>query len=180
MDFEKAIDEELEENEEGEVKTVLLHEEDIKALQKLVKWSTTNIKNISNYEQDLNLLTNQELITILKTSKTNLKENKVNEGQNLKLITNIEKIDINFIKSLIKKMNKYYLICIGLGLIQKKILSERLALVNFNYIQKEIQKLKEFKSFLLDYQSKQSELQTLTELEEYFIKIEKVIGAKKK
>ena len=77
-------------------------------------------------------------------------------------------------------MHKYYLICISLGLIQKKILLEKQAFVNFEYIQEEIKKLLDLKNFLLDYAKKEEELKTLITIAEYFETVKKKIGAIKK
>jgi len=183
FDLDKTIDKTIDETtqeENVEIKKTLHSEKDKEYFKKLLKWSTTNVKNISNYEQELNLLTNEELITILKTSKTNIKTNKIIENEALELTEYIDSIKSSSLLELIKKMNKYYLICIGLGLIQKKIVSEKIASLNYKHIDKEVKKLKNFKQFLLDYNTKQSELSQLIEFEDYFEKVKKAIGASKK
>jgi hypothetical protein len=148
-------------------------------ITKLIKWSTTNIKNISNYEEELQLLTNKELITILKSSKTNLISNIIDNNKEIQILKELSDVKVN-IDDFIFKMHKYYLISISLGLIQKKILLERQAFYNFEHVKEELSKLQDFKNFLLDYTAKQSELQTLIDIDEYFDTVQKSIGARKK
>lgn len=148
-------------------------------VQKLIKWSTTNVKNISNYEEELNLLNNNEIVTVLKTAKTNIISNQLADGKELHLLSFIDNINID-IDKMILKMHKYYLICIAVGLIQKKILLEKQVFLNHQYIKSEIKKLQDFKNFLLDYTAKQSELQAISDINEYFEQIRKTIGAVKK
>jgi len=143
---------------------------------KLIKWSTTNLKNICNYEEDLHLLKNEEFIFLLKSSKTNILSNNLQDDINLNFLKHLNE-DFSNTEELILKMHKYYLICISLGLIQKKVLLEKQAYLNFLFIQEELEKLKDFKTFLLDFSSKQEEFLSLVEIEEYFEKIKKVLGA---
>jgi len=173
--IENLIDDEIQ--NDNIQKTIEIKEN--KELIKLIKWSTTNIKNISNYEEELKLLNNEEVITILKTTKTNIVSNLLDDNKEIHILKDIDNINID-IKNFILKMHKYYLICISLGLIQKKILLEKQAFYNYEHITEEINKLKDFKAFLLDYTEKQTELQTLLDIDDYFNAVQKTIGAKKK
>ena len=173
--IENLIDDEI--NNKNIQKTIEIKAN--KELVKLIKWSTTNIKNISNYEEELKLLNNEEVITILKTTKTNIVSNLLDNNKEIHILKDIDNIHIN-INNFILKMHKYYLICISLGLIQKKILLEKQAFYNYEHIIEEINKLKDFKAFLLDYTEKQTELQTLLDIDDYFNAVQKTIGAKKK